>query len=67
VSWLRGLVAGLRDPRFNARPLNVRLVINKVALVKGFLRMLQITLSFSLRQCSVLIHSTISDMNSTQS
>jgi len=69
VSWLRGLVAGLlpREPGFNARPVNVRLVVDKVALIKSFLQMLKISLSVSLHQCSILIHSSIWDVTSTQS
>lgn len=45
MSWLRGLVAGLlpREPGFNVRSVNIRLVVDKVALIKGFLQMLKIS------------------------
>jgi hypothetical protein len=40
VSWLSRLVAGLssRRPRFNSSSVDVRFVVDKVALGRGFLR-----------------------------
>jgi hypothetical protein len=55
-SWLRWLVAGFspRRPRFDPSLVNVRVVVEKVTLGRGFLRVPRFSLSASFRLSSLL-------------
>jgi len=56
-SWLRRVIAGfsLRRPRFDPRSVHVRVVVEKVTLGWGFLRVLRFSLSALFHISSILV------------